>query len=98
MRLTPCSRWLSSNRRCARYRAQRSVPAVLYALDASTGKELWNSGKAIASFSHSGGLAVGGSKVFVSTPITSDKAGNIYFGYEVSGSAPGGLTSGMGRP
>jgi outer membrane protein assembly factor BamB len=51
----------------AEQRAQRSVPAVLYALDASTGKELWNSGKAIASFSHSGGLAVGGSKIFVST-------------------------------
>ena len=51
----------------AEQRAQRSAPAVLYALDASTGKELWNSGKAIASFSHSGGLAVGGSKIFVST-------------------------------
>ena len=51
----------------AEQRAQRSGPAVLYALDASTGKELWNSGKAIASFSHSGGLAVGGSKIFVST-------------------------------
>ncbi|MEQ1858371.1 MAG: hypothetical protein ABMA13_00385 [Chthoniobacteraceae bacterium] len=35
--------------------------------------------------------------VFVSTPITSDTAGNVYFGYEVSGSAPGGLTSGIAR-
>jgi hypothetical protein len=37
------------------------------------------------------------STVFVSTPITSDSAGNIYFGYEVSGAAPGGLTSGIAR-
>ncbi len=35
--------------------------------------------------------------VFISTPITSDAAGNIYFGYEVSGSAPGALTSGIAR-
>ncbi len=37
------------------------------------------------------------STVFISTPITADCAGNIYFGYEVSGSAPGGLTSGIAR-
>jgi outer membrane protein assembly factor BamB len=39
----------------------------LYALDATTGKELWNSGKAIPSFVHSGGLAAGGSRVYVAT-------------------------------
>src|SRR5262249_27703963 len=38
-------------------RAQRSKPAVLYALDASTGKELWSSGTTITSFVHSGGLS-----------------------------------------
>lgn len=37
------------------------------------------------------------STVFISTPITSDSAGNVYFGYEVSGNAPGGLTSGIAR-
>ena len=58
-------------------RAQRSAPAVLYALDGATGKELWNSGKTITAFSHSGGLASGASKVFVSTPD-----GTLYaFGY-----------------
>ena len=32
----------------AAQRLQRSTPAVLYALDAKTGKELWNSGRTIA--------------------------------------------------
>jgi outer membrane protein assembly factor BamB len=50
----------------AALRAQRSTPAVLYALDAATGKELWNSGKAITSFSRAP-LAVTASKIIVST-------------------------------
>ena len=51
----------------AAQRAQRSTNAVLYALDPLTGKELWNSGTAITSFVHSGGLAAGGSRIYVST-------------------------------
>lgn len=46
-------------------RAQRSSPAVLYALDAASGKELWNSGNAITTFVHSGGLSAGGGRVYV---------------------------------
>jgi outer membrane protein assembly factor BamB len=49
----------------AAQRVRRSTPAVLYALDARTGKELWNSGKTITSFVHSGGLAAGGSRLYV---------------------------------
>jgi PQQ-like domain len=49
----------------AALRARRSSNAVLYALDAATGKELWNSGNAITSFVHSGGLAAGGGRVYV---------------------------------
>jgi outer membrane protein assembly factor BamB len=49
----------------AAQRAQRSSTAILYALDAVTGKELWNSGGAITSFVHSGGLAAGGGRVYV---------------------------------
>ena len=45
-------------------RAQRSVPAVLYALDASNGKELWNSGRTISG-SAPGGLAGGAGVVYV---------------------------------
>ena len=45
--------------------AKRSSKAVLYALDSATGKELWNSGDAITSFVHSGGLAAGGGRVYV---------------------------------
>jgi outer membrane protein assembly factor BamB len=51
----------------AAQRAQRSKPAVLYALDASTGKELWNSGTTITSFVHSAGLSGGFGEVFVGT-------------------------------
>lgn len=50
----------------ARQRAQRSVPAVLYAFDALTGRELWNSGKAITSFARSG-LAAAAGQVYVVT-------------------------------
>jgi hypothetical protein len=35
--------------------------------------------------------------VFVSTPLTSDAAGNIYFGFQVTGANPSGLTSGLAR-
>lgn len=51
----------------AAQRAQRSSPAIMYALDGATGKELWNSGTAITSFVHSGGLSGGGSQVYVET-------------------------------
>lgn len=46
--------------------ARRSKPAVLYALDALDGKEIWNSSSSIASFVHSGGLSLGGGRVYVS--------------------------------
>ena len=46
-------------------KVSKSTPAVLYALDASTGKELWNSGKSIASFVHSGGLCAVDGQVYV---------------------------------
>jgi outer membrane protein assembly factor BamB len=46
-------------------RLKQSTPAVLYALDGATGNESWNSGSAITSFVHSGGLAVSGSQIYV---------------------------------
>ncbi len=51
----------------AAQRAQRSVPATVYALDGATGKVLWNSGKTIASFVHGGGLSGGGSQLYLGT-------------------------------
>ncbi len=48
-------------------RAGRSKPAVLYALDGATGKELWSSGTTITSFVHSVGPAAGDSQVYVVT-------------------------------
>ena len=46
---------------------KRGTPAVLYALDAASGKEVWSSGKSIASFVTTGGLSAGGGRVYVST-------------------------------
>lgn len=46
---------------------QHSSPAVLYALDGTTGKELWNSGNNITSFVRGGGLSAGGSQVYLGT-------------------------------
>lgn len=49
-------------------RGQRNTPAVLYALEGGTGKELWNSGKTIASFiPQGGGLSGGGSQLYLGT-------------------------------
>jgi outer membrane protein assembly factor BamB len=50
----------------AAQRAQRSVPAVLYVLDATTGRTLWNSGTKITSFAR-GGLSAGGGQVYLVT-------------------------------
>jgi outer membrane protein assembly factor BamB len=48
-------------------RPLKSKAAVLYALDPFTGKELWSSGRTISNFTHNGGLAAGGGRVYVST-------------------------------
>ena len=50
----------------AAQRAQRSVPAVLYALDPASGKELWSSGKTITSFARAG-LSAGAGQVYLVT-------------------------------
>jgi hypothetical protein len=50
----------------AAQRAQRSVPAVLYMLDAVTGKTMWSSGTRITSFAR-GGLSAGGGQVYLVT-------------------------------
>jgi outer membrane protein assembly factor BamB len=47
-------------------RAKRSAPAVLYALDAATGKELWSSGTTVTSFARAG-LSAGGGQVYLVT-------------------------------
>jgi outer membrane protein assembly factor BamB len=48
-------------------RGDAATPATVYALDASTGKELWSSGRTIASHVTTGTLASGSSRVLVST-------------------------------
>jgi outer membrane protein assembly factor BamB len=48
-------------------RARRSSPAVLYALDGETGKELWNSGTTIASFTRGVALSGGVGQIYLTT-------------------------------
>ncbi|MCI0747481.1 MAG: PQQ-binding-like beta-propeller repeat protein, partial [Verrucomicrobia subdivision 3 bacterium] len=51
----------------AAQRAQRSSRAVLYALDGMTGKELWNSGTTITSFTRGGALSGGVGQIYLTT-------------------------------
>ena len=44
-----------------------SKDAILYALDAQNGKELWNSGDTMKSFQHWGGLSVANGRVYLAT-------------------------------
>ena len=48
-------------------RAERSVHATLYALDAETGKELYSSGDSITSFTHFASMAVANGRVYFGT-------------------------------
>ena len=53
------------------FRMERRIPlsthAVLYALDAQTGKELWSSGNQIATWNHWSGLALANGQVYINT-------------------------------
>jgi glucose/arabinose dehydrogenase len=46
---------------------------------------------------YTGNKAALDGSVFINTPITSDRAGNIYFGFEVTGPNPANLQSGIAR-
>ena len=48
-------------------RAKRSTHAILYALDAETGKELWNSGNTITTYAHGTGLSSSPGQVYLAT-------------------------------
>ena len=48
-------------------RIKHSTHAVLYALDAQTGKELYSSGDQITSFNHFSGLTVANGRVYIAT-------------------------------
>ena len=51
----------------AEKRIAASTHAVLYALDAQTGKELWSSGDQITSWNHWSGLSIANGRVYIST-------------------------------
>ena len=48
-------------------RAEKSAPAVLYILDAATGKELWSSGNQVTSFTHNGELTIANGRLYFTT-------------------------------
>jgi outer membrane protein assembly factor BamB len=48
-------------------RIKHSTHAVLYALDAETGKELYSSGDQITSFNHFSGLSIANGRVYITT-------------------------------
>lgn len=69
----------SDGKMTAAERAQRSSRAILYALDGTTGKELWNSGTTIASFARGGALSGGVGQIYLTT-----HDGTIYaFGFPI---------------
>jgi outer membrane protein assembly factor BamB len=53
------------------FRMERRVPksthAILYALDARTGKDLWSSGNQIATWSHWSGLAMANGRIYINS-------------------------------
>ncbi len=56
----------------------RGSKAVLYAMESSSGKELWNSGSEIASYVTTGNLAAGGGRVYLSTVDNTQYAFGFY--------------------
>ncbi|MGC2401709.1 MAG: PQQ-binding-like beta-propeller repeat protein, partial [Acidobacteriaceae bacterium] len=48
-------------------RIKKSIPAKLYALDATTGKELYSSGDQVTSFLHQSGISVAGGRIVFGT-------------------------------
>jgi outer membrane protein assembly factor BamB len=63
----------------AAQRVARAGKAVLYALDGATGKELWNSGTTISSFTHGGALSGGMGQIYLTT-----HDGTLYaFGFSI---------------
>ncbi|HZS04464.1 MAG TPA: hypothetical protein VFD58_06480 [Blastocatellia bacterium] len=57
----------SDSKVSAAQRAARSSRAVIYALDGTTGKELWSSGTTITSFARGGALAGGMGQIYLTT-------------------------------
>lgn len=57
----------ADNKMPAALRAARSGKAVIYALDATTGKELWNSGTTITSFAHGGAISGSMGQIYLAT-------------------------------
>jgi len=65
--VTSSGEFRTTSKMPAAERALRSSPAVLYALDGLTGKELWSSGTMITSFARGGALSGGVGQIYLTT-------------------------------
>ena len=60
-------RWCDASGNQSERRIPGSTHAVLYALDAQTGRELWSSGDEIKSWNHWSGLSIANGRVYIAT-------------------------------
>jgi outer membrane protein assembly factor BamB len=54
-------------RRLSLPNASQSTHTTIFALDALTGRELWNSGSQVTSFSHFAGMTVANGRIYLPT-------------------------------
>lgn len=99
--VTPPHNWLPP------YNALLTAQGRVYAPD--SGGRLWVRSDADAATStptsqvfygsatYNGNAAAFDGKVFINTPLTADAQGNVFFGFQVTGTNPAGLVSGIAR-